>query len=72
MEIVRIFIFSQFSSLTMAVRQPNDTTQSIANRFSRRQYFKGKGKEAQTLMKFYYQNIELGLWQETMVEMTCS
>lgn len=29
MEIVRIFIFSQFSSLTMAVRQPNDMTQRL-------------------------------------------
>lgn len=56
-----MFIFSQFSSLTMAVRQPNDMTQSTANCFSRRQYFKGKGKKVQTLMKFYYQDIELEL-----------
>lgn len=56
-----MFIFSQFSSLTKAVRQPTDVTQSITRHFSPRQYFKGKGKEVQTLMKFYYQNIELGL-----------
>ena len=67
-----MFIFSQFSSLTKAVRQPIDVMQSITRHFSPRQYFKGKGKEVQTLMKFYYQNIELGLWQETMVPMTYS
>lgn len=56
-----MFIFSQFSSLTKAVRQPTDVMQSITRRFSRRQCFKGKGKEVQMLVKLYYQNIELGL-----------